>query len=215
MAFVRTVGQLFGIQSEPVAVKDADWALVVRVQAGEVAAFDALVHRYRERVYSLIYNLTANREEASDLSQDTFIKAFRSIQSFQGKASFYTWICRIALNTTMSFLRKRKKERTFSFDSFHENEDSEAVLERLAAKSKEDKSLILNELQQKLNEALQMLSVKHRTVVVLHEVEHLSHAQIATIVKCSEGTVRSRLHYAKQELREHLQGFLGNKTCLS
>lgn len=209
MGILRTATQAFGLKEESAALRDEDWALVQRVQAGEVAAFDALVVRYRERIFSIIYNLTANREEASDLSQDAFIKAFRCIHAFKGKASFYTWLYRIALNTTITFLRKRKKQRTYSFETMQEDLHHSEILDKLSTEKEGNKSLFINELQQKLNEALQTLSVKHRTVVVLHEIENLSHAEIAAVVKCSEGTVRSRLHYAKQLLREHLRGYLG------
>src|SRR5262249_49329480 len=84
---------------------DADLAIVKRVQAGEVAAFDQLILKYRERLFGVIYNLTANREDASDLAQETFIKAFQSINRFQGHCSFFTWLYKIAVNTSLSHLR--------------------------------------------------------------------------------------------------------------
>jgi DNA-directed RNA polymerase specialized sigma24 family protein len=85
---------------------DADLSIVKRVQAGEVAAFDQLILKYRERVFGIIYNLTSNREDASDLTQDAFIKAFQSINRFQGHCSFFTWLYRIAVNGALSHLRK-------------------------------------------------------------------------------------------------------------
>ena len=188
---------------------DADAALVIRVQEGNVAAFDVLVRRYRERLYGVIYNLTSNREDANDLTQEAFIKAFRSISSFKGKSSFFTWLYRIAVNTTLSHLKKNRMRRFFSFENVDEEEVPNAVLlDALTAKARTDKPALLKELQEKLNEALQSLSIKHRTVVVLFEIEGLSHAEIAQITKTTEGTVRSRLHYAKEQLQSQLQAYL-------
>lgn len=190
------------------SVEDSDMALVSRVQAGDSAAFDQLVRDYRQRLYSIIYNLTSNREDAADLTQETFIKAFRSIHRFKGKSSFFTWLYRIAVNTTLSHLKRNRFRQFFSFENINEDGASHEILERLVAKSRSDKPTLLKELQEKLNEALQTLSPKHRTVIILYEIEGLSHQEIATITKTTEGTVRSRLHYAKQQLQSSLQDYI-------
>ncbi len=186
----------------------ADWVAVQKVQAGDVAAFDPLILKYRERVYSVIYNLTSNREDASDLTQDTFIKAFKSITRFKGKSSFFTWLYRIAVNSTLTHLKKNRFRHFFSFEKISEEDKSGEFIEGLVATTKSDKGTLINELQEKLNEALQKLSFKHRTVVTLFEIDQLSHKEIADVVGCSEGTVRSRLHYAKQELQALLNDYL-------
>jgi len=189
---------------------DADAALVARVQEGNVAAFDILVRRYRERLYGVVYNLTSNREDANDITQEAFIKAFRSISSFKGKSSFFTWLYRIAVNTSISHLKKNRRRRFFSFDNIDEEQiGNSEILDKLTARSRAERPALLKELQEKLNEALQTLSIKHRTVVVLFEVEGLSHAEIAEITKTTEGTVRSRLHYAKEHLQAYLKDYLG------
>ncbi|MEO0794424.1 MAG: sigma-70 family RNA polymerase sigma factor [Verrucomicrobiota bacterium] len=185
-----------------------DAVLVQRVQAGEMAAFDQLVSKYRERLYSVVYNLTSNREDANDLTQEAFIRAFRSIRNFKGKSSFFTWLYRIAVNTTITHLKRNRKRRFFSFEQIDEEGPSSTKLETLASRAKTEKPTYMRELQEKLNDALQKLSVKHRTVVVLYEIEGLSHQEIAEITKTSEGTVRSRLHYAKHQLRETLKDYL-------
>lgn len=188
--------------------KEADRLLVERVQNGDVAAYDILVHRYRERLYSVVYNLTSNREDALDLTQEAFIKAFQSINRFRGNSSFYTWIYRIAVNNTLSHLKKYRNRKYLSFDNL-DNEASQAdIFEAVASKTKTEKATLLKELHEKLNEALQKLSLKHRSVVVLFEIEGMSHEQIAEILKCSVGTVRSRLHYAKQQLKLYLKDFV-------
>lgn len=185
-----------------------DAALVRRVQSGEMAAFDQLILKYRERLFSVVYNLTSNRADANDLTQEAFIRAFRSINKFKGKSSFFTWLYRIAVNTTITHLKRSRKRRFFSFEQMDEEGPSSAKLESLASRAKTDKPTFMRELQEKLNDALQKLSVKHRTVVVLYEIEGLSHQEIAEITKTSEGTVRSRLHYAKQQLRDTLKDYL-------
>lgn len=195
-------------QTAESALADDDAALVVRVQQGEVSAFNQLVLRYRERLFSVVYNLTANREDATDLVQESFIKAFSSISRFKGSSSFFTWLYRIAVNTTLSHLKKTRRRRFFSLENIHEEASQADVLETLTARHQTDKPVLLRELQEKLNDALQALSEKHRLVVVLFEVQGLSHAEIAEIIGTSEGTVRSRLHYAKQQLQGLLKDYL-------
>lgn len=187
---------------------DSDWGLVQRVQSGEVGAFDQLIVKYRERVYSVVYNMTSNREDAADLTQEAFIKAFQSINRFQGQSSFFTWLYRIAVNSTLTHLRKSKLRTFFSFEKIHEEDKSSEVLNQLTDKKGADREVYVKELQEKLNEAMQKLSIKHRTVVTLFEIDGLSHEEIAEVMDCSVGTVRSRLHYAKQLLQSELQSYL-------
>ena len=187
---------------------DADVAIVRRVQNGDVTAFDQLVLKYRERLFGIIYNLTSNREDASDLAQEAFIKAFTSIKHFQEKSSFFTWLYRIAINTALSHIKRNRMRQFFSFETLTEEVKSSEIIEALAVKTNSDKATMANELQEKLNEALQKLSPNHRSVVVLFEIEGLSHQEISEIMNCSVGTVRSRLHYAKRELQAHLQQYL-------
>ena len=189
-------------------VQDSDAVLVARTQKGDLDAFDFLARKYRERLLSVIYNMTSNREDAADLTQETFVKAFRSIGKFKGKSAFFTWLYRIGVNVTLSHLQKNKARRFFSFENLAEEVNQETAYEILDSKTRSDRPTMLNELQEKLNEALQKLSNKHRTIVVLFEIDGLSHKQIAEIMNCSEGTVRSRLHYAKQQLQAYLSDYL-------
>ena len=195
-------------ESSQTQVCDQDVALVVKAQKGDLDAFDALTLRHRERLMSVIYNMTSNREDAADLTQEAFVKAFRSIGRFKGKSSFFTWLYRIGVNVTLSYLQKNRARRFFSLENLSEEVNQETAFEILASSSKADRGTLLNELQEKLNEALQKLSNKHRTIVVLFEIEGLSHKQISEIMNCSEGTVRSRLHYAKQQLQAYLSDYL-------
>ncbi len=187
---------------------DSDWAVIQRVQAGSMADFDSLIGKYRERVYAILYNMTSNREDAADLTQDAFIKAFQSIHRFQGQSSFFTWLYRIAVNGALSHLRKNKLRTFFSFEKIHDEEKGGDVISQLTDRKGGDRELFVKELQEKLNEAMQKLSIKHRTVVTLFEIDGLSHEEIADVMKCSVGTVRSRLHYAKQLLQSELQVYV-------
>ncbi|MFT3784055.1 MAG: sigma-70 family RNA polymerase sigma factor [Nibricoccus sp.] len=187
---------------------DSDRLVVQRVQAGDVAAFDSLILKYRERVYGIIYNMTSNREDAADLTQDVFIKAFQSIRRFNAQSSFFTWLYRISINSTLTHLRKAKLRSFFSFEKIHDEDKTADLVNQLTDRTGADRDLFIRELQEKLNEAMMKLSIKHRTVVTLFEIEGLSHEEIAEIMECSVGTVRSRLHYAKQLLQGELQGYL-------
>lgn len=190
------------------AEADSDIEVVKRVQAGDVAAFDVLIRKYRERVFGVVYNLTSNREDTADLVQDAFIKAFQSINRFQGQSSFFTWLYKIAVNTTLSYLRKNRLRTFFSLEKVQEDGTSSEILNQLTDTTGADRDAYLRELQEKLNEAMQKLSIKHRTVITLFEIDGLSHAEIAEVMDCSEGTVRSRLHYAKQFLQGELSKYL-------
>ena len=192
-----------------VSDRDLDWAIVQRVQNGEVSAFNQLVQKYRQPLFSTIYNMTGNREDATDIAQEVFIKAFQSINRFRGQASFYTWLYRIAVNSSITFIKRAKKQRFINYETMDEALVSSEILEYFTAKTKTEKGALLKELQEKLNEALQKLSPRHRIVVILHEVEGMSHKEIADITKSSEGTVRSRLHYAKKILQAFLQEYIG------
>ena len=189
---------------------DADFSIVKRVQAGDVAAFDQLILKYRERVFGVVYNLTSNREDTADLTQDTFIKAFQSINRFQGHCSFFTWLYKIAVNTSLSHLRKNRLRTFFSLEKIQEDGTNAQLLEQLTDKNGADRDTYLRELQQKLNEAMQKLSIPHRTVITLFEIDGLSHTEIAEVMGCSEGTVRSRLHYAKQFLQGEMGKYLSS-----
>jgi RNA polymerase sigma-70 factor (ECF subfamily) len=206
---LKTAGKT--IVASPARQEEAsgDLDVVRQVQAGDVAAFDRLIVKYRSRVHAIIYNLTSNREDASDLAQDAFIKAFQSIHRFQGQSSFFTWLYRIAVNATLSHLRKNRLRSFFSLEKISENEPvAREVVSALTDKGGGERETFVRELQDKLNEAMQKLSIKHRTVVTLFEIDGLSHEEIAEIMGCSVGTVRSRLHYAKRLLQAELQPYI-------
>lgn len=197
--------------SEPAAMPDAsqpavnpEGDLVRRARKGDLNAYDELVRRYQERIYATVYHMTANHEDANDIAQEAFIKAYQALKSFKGGSSFYTWLYRIAVNKTINFLKQRKNKHHFSLNDIDFNAENDPDLVALVSDKTPFRNVGLTELQKKLNEALHKLSEPHRMVVVLHDVQGLSHDEIADIMDCNIGTVRSRLFYARQQL----QGFL-------
>jgi RNA polymerase sigma-70 factor (ECF subfamily) len=197
-----------GVGAGNVGLADSDARLIERVRSGNVAAFDELVNKYKQRIFAIVYNMTSNREDAADLTQECFIKAFRSLDRFKGRSHFFTWLYRIAVNATLSHLKRNRYRRFFSFENLNEEGINPDFAEALSSKMQTDRPLMLGELQEKLNEALQSLSPKHRTVVVLFEIEGLSHEEISEVMHTTVGTVRSRLHYAKRQLQASLQPYL-------
>jgi RNA polymerase sigma-70 factor (ECF subfamily) len=182
--------------------------LVKRARRGNLAAYDELVRRYQERIYATVYHMTANHEDANDLAQEAFIKAFQALRSFKGGSSFYTWVYRIAVNKTINFLKQRKNRAHMSLDDldFHAEHDPDLVA--LISDKNPRREVALAELQEKLNAAMQKLSEHHRLVVTLHDVQGLSHEEIGKIMECNIGTVRSRLFYARQQLQAYLSDYL-------
>jgi RNA polymerase sigma-70 factor (ECF subfamily) len=185
-----------------------DESLVARTRRGEQGAFDVLVQRYKERLYATVYHMTSNHEDANDLVQDSLIKAYKSIHSFKGQSSFYTWVYRIAVNRTINFIKRRKTRNHYSLDDVDSNIQSDPDFVELMSHVTPRREVGLGELQEKLNEALQKLSETHRAVVTMHDVQGMTHADIAKVMKCSEGTVRSRLFYARQQLQGILSEYL-------
>ena len=183
--------------------------LVTRAIDGDFDAFDQIMLLYRERLYGVIYNMTFNHEDAADLTQESFVKAFRSLSKFKRKSSFFTWLYRIGVNLTLTHLKRKKARKFFSFDQLiDQNKSKNQSVEFSSSETSSVKTTLLNELHEKLNEALSKLSDKHRTIVVLFEIDGLSHKEIASIMKCTEGTVRSRLHYAKVQLQSLLSEYV-------
>jgi RNA polymerase sigma-70 factor (ECF subfamily) len=182
--------------------------LVDRARKGDLAAYDDLVQRYQQRIYATVYHMTANHEDANDLAQEAFIKAFQALKSFKGGSSFYTWVYRIAVNKTINFLKQRKNRSQMSLNDLDFNAEHDPDLVALISDKTPRREANLAELQEKLNEAMQKLSDQHRLVVTLHDVQGLSHEEIAKIMECNIGTVRSRLFYARQQLQGYLSDYL-------
>ncbi len=182
--------------------------LVKRAKRGDLEAYDELIHRYQERIYATVYHMTSNHEDANDLAQEAFIKAYQALKSFKGGSSFYTWVYRIAVNKTINFLKQRKNRSQMSLNDLDFNAEHDPDMVALVSDKTPRRDANLAELQEKLNEAMQKLSEPHRLVVTLHDIQGMSHEEIAKIMDCNIGTVRSRLFYARQQLQGFLSDYL-------
>jgi RNA polymerase sigma-70 factor (ECF subfamily) len=194
--------------ASPEVPEVAEKVLVEGARRGDMGAYDALIRRYQERIYATVYHMTSNHEDANDLTQEAFIKAFQALKSFKGGSSFYTWIYRIAVNKTINFLKQRKNHASMSLNDLDFNAEHDPDLVALISDNTPRRDLGLSELAEKLNGAMQKLSEHHRLVVTLHDVQGLSHEEIANIMDCNVGTVRSRLFYARQQLQAYLSDYL-------
>jgi RNA polymerase sigma factor (sigma-70 family) len=190
------------------SVRAEEEAIIHRAQKGDLAAYDELIRRYQERVYATVYHMTSNHEDANDLTQEAFIKGYHALKSFKGGSSFYTWVYRIAVNKTINFLKQRKNRSSMSLNDLDFNAENDPDLVALVSDKTPRRDAALAELQKKLNEAMQKLSDQHRLVVTLHDVQGLAHEEIAEIMDCNVGTVRSRLFYARQQLQGQLADYL-------
>jgi RNA polymerase sigma factor RpoE len=194
--------------SEAQSAPSEEMQLVQRARHGDLRAYDELVKRYQERIYATIYHMTANHEDANDLAQEAFVKAYQALKSFKGGSSFYTWLYRIAVNKTINFLKQRKNRQHMSLNDLDFNAEHDPDLVALISDKTPRREAGLTELQEKLNAALQKLSESHRMAVVLHDVQGLSHEEIAKVMHCNIGTVRSRLFYARQQLQALLADYV-------
>jgi len=185
-----------------------EFELVRQAQDGNMEAYDELIHRFQERVYATIYHMTGNNEDASDLAQETFIKGFQALKTFKGDSSFYTWIYRIAVNKTINFLKQRRNRPHLSLNDLEVNPEHDPDLVALISHQTPRREVGLSELQAVLNSALLKLSEDHRLVVTLHDIQGLPHEEIARIMDCNVGTVRSRLFYARQQLQAYLSDYM-------
>lgn len=190
----------------------AEALFIERLQHGDTNAFERLVGERSGEIYGLLFRLTENREEAKDLTQETFLRAFQSIGSFRGDSDLRTWIYRIAINQARNrwrWWRRRRRDSTFSLDS---NDDSgrQSLLATLKSEGSRDpeQDTLAHEREVVLRKALGSLRRVYREAVVLRDIEGFAYDEIAVALDISIGTVKSRLARGRQELRRKLEGSL-------
>jgi len=191
-------------------MEQSDWALVERCQNDDLQAFEQLVEKYKNKVYNYVYRMLNDPEEAEDITQEVFVRAFAAIKQFRGQASFQTWLYRITVNLCVDCHRRRERgpQVVRSLDAPVEGEKGEVELEVPDWKYNPEAHLLTKELNQQIHLALKQLSEKLRTVILLHDLQGLSYEEIAQIVGCPLGTVKSRLFNARLALREKLRPYL-------
>jgi len=179
-----------------------DRRLIQNCLQGDLDAFGELVRRHQDRLYNAIYRVMDHAEDAHDVVQDAFLNAYQSLASFKGDSEFFTWLYRIAFNTAIS--QKRKRRVLLSIEP---NREGDLPIEPLdeSERSRPGAALERSEEEARLNAALQRLSPEHRAVLVLKDIEDKKYEQIAEILSVPIGTIRSRLHRARLELRDLLQ----------
>ena len=186
--------------------------LVKQCQAGNTEAFDQLVTRYRTRVFAMIYNMVHNEQDAWDLAQDSFVKAWKSIRRFHGRSSFYTWIYRIVMNVTIDWLRKKHvKGAGAEFnDAIQLREIEPASRTVPKADPLPHERMEQSEIRARIDNAIAQISPEHRAVILMKEIEEMQYHEIAEALGCSIGTVMSRLFYARKKLQNLLKDVYEN-----
>jgi len=195
------------IQSNVTDAASQELALVQAAKSGDISAFDELVRRYERNVFRIAQHITQNREDAEDVVQDAFLKAYQNLNQFQGNSKFYTWLVRIAVNEALMKLRRRKSSKTVSMDQDVETE--EGTMPREVADWSPNPEQLYNqsELKDILGRTIQGLPASFRTVFVLRDVEGLSTEETAEMLDLSVPAVKSRLLRARLQLRERLNKY--------
>lgn len=176
-----------------------DHTLVRAAKQGDMAAYEELVARHRDKIYARAYSMMRNEDDAVDLSQEAWIKGWQRLKQFQGESSFATWMTRIVINLCLDQLRRQKRHRAESIEAM--DEDSGGVERQMPVVTvNPTERLERGELRQRIDQAMTQLSEAHRTALILCEFEELEYKEIAKAMNCSIGTVMSRLFYARRKL---------------
>lgn len=183
------------------AVERDETKLIAKSQNGDVEAFGELVAIYQKQVYTVAYRFMGNHEDACDLAQEAFVRAFKAIGRFRGEASFKTWIYHIVANVCRDELRKRKKQTVVSIDSPIVTEEGYINREQEDWSLAPERIYESKELQETIQELLNQLIPEYRQVLVLREIQGFTYEEIAGILECSLGTVKSRINRARKALR--------------
>jgi RNA polymerase sigma-70 factor (ECF subfamily) len=187
----------------------SDWELVQRTRSGERDAFRELVERYQRKIAALALGMLRNREDALDIVQESFAKAYQNLDRFKGDSAFYTWLYRIAFNLCVDHQRRETKLGHVPLEADEHGEGGAVLPPVDGARADQPFERTRDaEIARRLADAIRELTPDHRAVILLREVEGLSYEEISQVLQCPKGTVMSRLHYARQKLQARLQGLL-------
>ena len=186
----------------------SDWELVQRSQAGDHEAFRELVERYQRKIAALALGMLRNREDASDIVQETFAKAYQNLDRFKGDSALYTWLYRIAFNLCVDHQRRDSRHTTVPLEVDERGGSPLPLPEGEPPRDDPFERTRGSEIRQQLDEAIRSLTPEHRAVILLREIEGLSYEEISHVLQVPKGTVMSRLHYARRQLQARLRGVL-------
>lgn len=184
-----------------------DWDLVQQARRGDREAFRSLVERYQHKVTALATGMLRNRDDALDVVQDTFTKAYQSLERFKGESSFYTWLYRITLNLCIDHQRRTARMPQAQLEAAESPEEAPGINAAREDAERDDPLQRIHEAEvgQRIRQAIAELTPEHRAVILLREVEGLSYEEISRALECPKGTVMSRLHYARRHLQARLR----------
>jgi RNA polymerase sigma-70 factor (ECF subfamily) len=194
-----------------VTEKDIDQLLVERVQRGDKAAFELLVAKYQRKIVRLISRLIRDPAEVEDVAQEAFIKAYRAIPQFRGESAFYTWLYRIAVNSAKNYLASQGRRAPTSTESDAEEAETFSEADLLRDIDTPESVLMSKQIAQTVNAAMAGLPEELRTAISLREIEGLSYEEIAEMMDCPIGTVRSRIFRAREAIATKLRPLLGTQ----
>lgn len=183
--------------------------LVSKAQKGDRLAFEELMDIYFKRIYSIAYRMAGNADDASDMTQEVMLKLYRNIKSFGGNSRFSTWVYRVATNTCLDELKKLRRHASFSIDSGVETDEGSITAEIEDTAPTPEQKAEQGELKELVAKALNKLGDEHKTVVVLRDIQGFSYDEIARILGCSEGTVKSRISRGRAKLKSVLEKDFG------
>lgn len=191
-------------------IVDPDAAMVAAVLEGDPEAYRVLVERYERRIYHVIYGMVRSPEDAKDLAQDAFVKAFQNLHRFRLEAKFYTWLCRIAMNVAIDHLRKMKHRNHAEFDDARGGSEGAQVVRLHSAKDDPSENVARARMYKTIMDAVETLPDDQKQVLILREIEDMPYKEIAEVLDIPDGTVMSRLYYARRRLQEQLAEYRPN-----
>jgi len=194
--------------------KDKDLVLVRRAKRGDYKAFDLLVLKYQSRIAGLALTFVKDRHLAEDIAQESFIKAYKSLESFREESAFYTWLYRIAANTSKNYLTSKKRKKEYSESEILSSEEASVDIFDIPGGDSPEEILAANNLREMIFESLSNLPEDIRTAISLREFEGLSYEEISEVLDCPIGTVRSRIFRGREIIQEKISPLLDNNVML-
>lgn len=184
---------------ETLSLREA--SLIEQSKAGDIDSFEELIVAHQKKAFNIAYRILGNLEDANDVTQEALIKAYRGIKKFNGKSSFSTWLYTIVNNACIDFIRKNRKVNLTYLDREYETEESSYKVQIYSDEETPEEVFEKKEVQRLVHEAINKLNYEHRRVIVLRDIQQFSYQEIARILNCSEGTVKSRISRARKNLK--------------